>query len=54
MHVPLGVNPQDLLGLLHAVVKRIILCLCILKSIGGKLILETVWGGDDFFTFNES
>lgn len=54
MHLLLGVNPRGLLGLLHVVVKWVIFCLCIWKSVGGKLVLVTTWGGGELFTLHES
>lgn len=44
---------KDILGLLHVVVKRVILRLCIWKSIVGKLVLDTSWRCGDFLPLHD-
>lgn len=47
-------SKKILLGLLHIVVKWVILCLHICMSVGGKLVLETTWWGVHLLTLCES
>lgn len=51
---PIHAPPACLLGLLHVVVKRIVLHLCICQSVGGELVLDAAWGGGDRFALHES